>query len=640
MMPAVRIEHGFEAIGERAWEGLVSRASKATLYQGWAWQHAWWQAFRTHGGRVRELMLVCVYEGDLLTALAPLMRYTERGRQVLQFVGAGTGVALQADILYADGADDARASILAHVQQQPDLWDAWLYDCVSEHSTTPAAVQRWSSAAAYEFETRTPDKACASSLLNREQLAAVASSPGAARATADARCVATHLQQADEITEALRVMCGLHIHGPYTREQPSRYVEQPFRTFLRAQLVHAVAHGQCVAVSLASEGTPVAVYLGVVMNNTLHTLDFAVDPAHQHGSLARALLHEVLNVAATGGTQHVQLPSTLGTLVPEATGQPLITTSFRVGRTGQPAGGSAGRGGSSLKTVVTEVVELAGIARNATKIIADLKAKASATASHRDFYDDATVMKQYVRKPLLLKPEYTVWHEMRSALRTMRVLDIAVGAGRTTPYFGTMVRDYLAYDYAEKMVEECQRLVGDLVSPARITCDDARAMATVPDASQDFVFISYNGIDTVGGESERLKVLREVRRVAAPGAYFFFSSHNLRSLTPYGSGDSTLRGNSSPLGNRFKRVRRYLLMRAANPGMRTLRRQPNAMIYDVGGEYQYPHYYIAPSAQIRQLTDHQFSHVRVFSGNTGLEVHDVRELDRLTDSWLYYLCRV
>jgi hypothetical protein len=91
--------------------------------------------------------------------------------------------------------------------------------------------------------------------------------------------------------------------------------------------------------------------------------------------------------------------------------------------------------------------------------------------------------------------------------------------------------------------------------------------------------------------------------------------------------------------SRLRRWRRYRLLRAANPGLSALRKEPHAMIHDVGMDYRFPHYYIAPSAQARQLADFGFTDVRVFSVNSGEEILDQARWDDLIDSWVYYLCR-
>ena len=217
--------------------------------------------------------------------------------------------------------------------------------------------------------------------------------------------------------------------------------------------------------------------------------------------------------------------------------------------------------------------------------------------SHRDYYDAGSITTVYVRETRLQKPEQVILRELQPKLPEMRVLDVGVGAGRTVPTSRRRRSTITVSISRRTWWRRAGIFTGDIVNPARITEGDARDMRDVPDASCDLVLISYNAIDDIGGEEDRFKVLAEVRRVAAPGAFFCFSSHNMKSLTPKGA---------SSFMERMKRWRRYRLLRAANPGLAKLRKEPRAMIHDVGMDYRFPHYYIAPSAQARQLADFGF----------------------------------
>ena len=64
------------------------------------------------------------------------------------------------------------------------------------------------------------------------------------------------------------------------------------------------------------------------------------------------------------------------------------------------------------------------------------------------------------------------------------------------------------------------------------------------------------------------------------------------------------------------------------------------MLFDVGSEYAFAHYYITPHAQARQLESLGYRDVRVFSVESGREVTDRAQWTQLLDSWVYYLCRV
>ncbi len=101
------------------------------------------------------------------------------------------------------------------------------------------------------------------------------------------------------------------------------------------------------------------------------------------------------------------------------------------------------------------------------------------------------------------------------------ILDIGVGAGRTTDLLRTISRDYVGIDYTREMVDACRAKHPN----ARIEHMDARDLHAFRDNQFALVMFSFNGIDAVGVE-DRLTVLREVHRVLQPGGLFILSAHN------------------------------------------------------------------------------------------------------------------
>lgn len=106
------------------------------------------------------------------------------------------------------------------------------------------------------------------------------------------------------------------------------------------------------------------------------------------------------------------------------------------------------------------------------------------------------------------------------------LLDIGVGAGRTTPYLSAAAARYVGVDYAKSMIDVCRRRYPDL----EFRHGDATALVDFDDASFDVVVFSFNGIDVIGSDEGRARCLAEVARVLKPGGMFVFSSHNARVL--------------------------------------------------------------------------------------------------------------
>jgi ubiquinone/menaquinone biosynthesis C-methylase UbiE len=101
------------------------------------------------------------------------------------------------------------------------------------------------------------------------------------------------------------------------------------------------------------------------------------------------------------------------------------------------------------------------------------------------------------------------------------ILDIGVGAGRTTPLLRAVSDDYVGIDYTAEMCEACRARHPD----ARIEHMDARDLGRFEDNRFALAMFSFNGIDAVH-VGQRHQVLREVHRVLRPGGLFIVSAHN------------------------------------------------------------------------------------------------------------------
>ena len=105
------------------------------------------------------------------------------------------------------------------------------------------------------------------------------------------------------------------------------------------------------------------------------------------------------------------------------------------------------------------------------------------------------------------------------------MLDLGVGAGRTSYTFAALVRTYIGIDYAPAMIEICRSRFGES-GRQKFICLDAADLSKFGDSRFDLVLFSFNGIDCVELEKRR-KILREVRRLLKPDGVFFFSGGSL-----------------------------------------------------------------------------------------------------------------
>lgn len=148
--------------------------------------------------------------------------------------------------------------------------------------------------------------------------------------------------------------------------------------------------------------------------------------------------------------------------------------------------------------------------------------------SSQQLYESPDIVHYYARRQGLLFGEEALLTAAAHKIKDGRVLDVGVGAGRTTPIlknFHPLL--YIGVDYSAGMVEHCRERFPD----SEFHVADARSMPDFPDSSFDFVLFSWNGIDSVDFEG-RIAVVREVFRLLAPGGLFAFSSANGRNLPP------------------------------------------------------------------------------------------------------------
>ncbi|MBI3336754.1 methyltransferase domain-containing protein [Candidatus Peregrinibacteria bacterium] len=248
--------------------------------------------------------------------------------------------------------------------------------------------------------------------------------------------------------------------------------------------------------------------------------------------------------------------------------------------------------------------------------------------SNKQAYGSDLSVQGFGANETLQAPERTILEILRPKLSEMGMLDIGVGAGRTTVHFAEHVREYVGFDYVEGMVKEARKRFPHI----RFEVADATDMKEFPDHSFDFLLFSYNGIDCVSPE-KRIRVLKEVCRVGKPKGFFCFSTHNLLGLKKL----LTFQPHRNP--RRFyTNLHRYIFTRIWNTSYKKVLGQDTAMIYEGAHALALTNHYIKPVAQVRQLRDLGFWDIRLF-GLNGRELQEGEYFSN-TDSWIYYLCRI
>jgi ubiquinone/menaquinone biosynthesis C-methylase UbiE len=145
-------------------------------------------------------------------------------------------------------------------------------------------------------------------------------------------------------------------------------------------------------------------------------------------------------------------------------------------------------------------------------------------AANLEVYCDPAVVSHYAALNYLTPCERLLFETYIQP--GMKILDIGVGGGRTTPYLADKASRYVGIDYSAEMIKTCRNKFQHL----EFEVADASNLSRFSDASFDAVVISFNGIDCLVPEERRWQCLRECSRVLRGGGVFIFSSHNPRSI--------------------------------------------------------------------------------------------------------------
>lgn len=149
-------------------------------------------------------------------------------------------------------------------------------------------------------------------------------------------------------------------------------------------------------------------------------------------------------------------------------------------------------------------------------------------ANHNhDVYSTPAVADHYLRAAGLFPAELYLFNKYLPI--GSDVLDVGVGGGRTSDYLARRARRYLGVDYSSAMVERCRTRFPKL----EFAVADATNLTGVADESFDCAIFSFNGIDYIPTDAQRIACLLELRRVIRSSGRIIFSSHNARALAAF-----------------------------------------------------------------------------------------------------------
>lgn len=116
-----------------------------------------------------------------------------------------------------------------------------------------------------------------------------------------------------------------------------------------------------------------------------------------------------------------------------------------------------------------------------------------------------------------------------------RILDIGCGAGRTT--IGLYKLGYHlieGLDLSEAMIVQARRISKELNYNIIFRSGDAACLG-YDDENFEAVLFSFNGIMQIPGRENRIKVLKEIKRILKPKGYFLFTTHDREGSKEYES---------------------------------------------------------------------------------------------------------
>lgn len=251
---------------------------------------------------------------------------------------------------------------------------------------------------------------------------------------------------------------------------------------------------------------------------------------------------------------------------------------------------------------------------------------------NKEFYLNQTAASWYAEKEFVLPEEQSFLRDFGDELKGKAMLDIGIGAGRSTRFLLPLSTNYIGVDYSPDMVRQALITFPGM----RMEVCDARDLAAYQDGQFDFVMFSFNGMDCLSHEG-RLQALAEMHRVLKPGGLFAFSHHNRErpAVTPYAL--RYLNRSKHPV-RMARNVMEFLQgIRNYRKSLHCAVEQPEyALRHDSGNYFMVPMYYITKQAQVQQLERIGFQVLKIYDG-TG-QTTDSTTPDPVS-SWIFHACR-
>lgn len=251
---------------------------------------------------------------------------------------------------------------------------------------------------------------------------------------------------------------------------------------------------------------------------------------------------------------------------------------------------------------------------------------------NQETYNNENVIAEYDKIDFLFKSENHILIKLRSYLRNSSVLDIGIGAGRTTKRLTDLCDKYVGVDYSEKFVAHCKKKFPSIKN-ASFSLADARFMPQFYSNSFDFILFSFNGIDCVEMEDRKL-VMEECKRLLKDGGMFCFSFHNFYTIPKLYSlyvSKNPLKWNASWY--------RYKMVNKLNPDQHSFSNRDYIILRDGENNFKTDVMYTKPEFQLQMLKDYGFEPVCFYDAERGIKI-PVSQLGESKAQWIYALTKL
>ena len=251
---------------------------------------------------------------------------------------------------------------------------------------------------------------------------------------------------------------------------------------------------------------------------------------------------------------------------------------------------------------------------------------------NQETYNNENVITEYDRIDYLFKAENHILIKLRSYLRNSSVLDIGIGAGRTTKHLADLCDKYVGIDYSEKFVAHCKKKFSPIKN-ASFSVADARFMPQFHSNSFGFILFSFNGIDSVDMEGRKL-VMKECKRLLKDGGMFCFSFHNFYTIPKLYSlyvSKNPLKWNASWY--------RYKMVNKLNPDQHIFSNRDYVILRDGADNFKTDVMYTKPAFQLQMLKDYGFEPICFYDAERGIKI-PVSQLGESKAQWIYALTKL